>query len=299
MRMYTGFLFFRLPELGDGEWIDYAELSLVRMDPARATGSGNVDVYGFGFAPATTLSADWWYAGPDDETEGVVKLQDNFLISGDTTTSGRIAMSVAGQMSLTQFLQTLYANGAQAGDYAIVRLSYDSDENPNSGGVRRYAFQGAGASPGANDPILTMYVGGRTESGATFTDWQAENFGPDELLDPSVSGADATPAGDGVPNLLKYAMDLEAKVPFNGSDLLAPAMADGSLTLTYLERTDVSDIEYIVELSGDLSDWVRGSAHVEEVSRTDEGENLQRVTVKANLAPDAGRAFLQLRIRQL
>lgn len=298
-RTFAGFLFFQLPAIGEGEWVDYAKLSLVRTDTGRATGPGNIDIYGFGYAPTTVLSPDWWYAGENDEAEGVVKLQNDFLLSGDNETSDRIAMNVTGQMALTDFLQSLYDNGAQPGDYAIIRMTYDVDMNPNTGATQRFIFQASGAEPAENDPILTIFIGGRTEGAATFADWQTENFDAEELLDPAVSGPDAAPAGDGVPNLLKYAMDLEAKVPFNGSDLLAPAMDDGSLTLTYLERTDISDIEYVVELSADLADWVSGPEHVEEVSRTSEGENLERVTVKANLSPEAGRAFLQLRIRQL
>src|SRR5690606_24333246 len=105
---------------------------------------------------------------------------------------------------------------------------------------------------GENDPILTLYVaGGEEPTGATFAGWQESHFTPSELLDPAVSGPDASPAGDGIPNLLKYAMNLEAKVPFTGSDLFESSIENGALTMSYLERTDVQDIEYVIEASLD------------------------------------------------
>src|SRR5690606_19120339 len=107
------------------------------------------------------LSPDWWYAGENDEAEGVVKLQNDFLLSGDNETSDRIAMNVTGQMALTDFLQSLYDNGAQPGDYAIIRMTYDVDMNPNTGATQRFIFQASGAEPAENDPILTIFIGGR------------------------------------------------------------------------------------------------------------------------------------------
>ncbi len=298
-RTHAVFLFFELPELTGEEWIDYAELSLVRLDDARGTGPGNIDIYGLGVVSATTLSSELWHAGPDDDSEGVQKLQDNYLASGDNTTTGRITTSIDGNESLTQYLQSLYSSGAQPGDYAVIRLSYDVDDNPNRNGTNRYQFQSASGSRGEDDPILTVYVGGReAPAGATFADWQSVHFTESELVDPAVSGPEAAPAGDGVPNLMKYAMNLDAKVPFIGSDLVSSAFEDGALTLTYLERKDVQDIEYVVESSADLLTWDSGPGSVEEIARVDDGD-VEIVTVRAILTPGQPRAFLQLRIRQL
>src|SRR5690606_10991041 len=101
-----------------------------------------------------------WYAGPDDLSEGVRKLQDDYLLSGDNVTTGRIGTSIDGNEEIAIFLQSLYENGAQAGDYAVIRLTYDIDRNPNTGNTQRFLFQSASTGERENDPILTLYVAG-------------------------------------------------------------------------------------------------------------------------------------------
>ena len=46
-----------------------------------------------------------------------------------------------------------------------------------------------------------------------FEEWQREHFTEEELNDPSISGPDADPDGDGIPNLMEYAMGLDPKSP--------------------------------------------------------------------------------------
>src|SRR3954470_13814849 len=48
-------------------------------------------------------------------------------------------------------------------------------------------------------------------SGDTYSAWKARNFTKEEQADPAISGELAlSPAGDGIPNLLKYAFGLDA-----------------------------------------------------------------------------------------
>src|SRR5690606_18770995 len=54
-----------------------------------------------------------------------------------------------------------------------------------------------------------------------FADWQGDNFTANELADPSISGPDAAPAGDGVKNLLKYALGFAAFEVVATDDMLA------------------------------------------------------------------------------
>lgn len=54
---------------------------------------------------------------------------------------------------------------------------------------------------------ILRYLGGDLPDPTPFTNWQAQEFGAD-VLDPSISGPDADPNGDGIRNLLAYAADL-------------------------------------------------------------------------------------------
>jgi hypothetical protein len=130
--------------------------------------------------------------------------------------------------------------------------------------------------------------------GSTFDRWSAINFSPEDLADPSISGPLAAPGGDGISNLLKYAFGFSPRTPVSSADLPAPEMVDGALQLTYRERWDALDLEYIPESSEGLDDWNR--TNVVEVSRLSDGE-YDLVTVSAALSAGAPRGFLRVMIR--
>lgn len=132
-----------------------------------------------------------------------------------------------------------------------------------------------------------------------FDAWRQEHFSAAELSDPAISGADASPAGDGVSNLMKYALDLSPWIPIGSTELPKGAIDEGGrLILGYWERTDVDDITYVPEVSEDLVTWTSGAEHVVEVYRSSIGENLEAVEARAVLAPEAGRGFMRLRVHQ-
>lgn len=132
--------------------------------------------------------------------------------------------------------------------------------------------------------------------GWTFTAWQEQEFGPEDLADPEVSGLLASPAGDGVTNMLKYAFGFPPLTPVSSADLPQPELVDGNLRLTYRELWNALDIEYIPESSEGLLDW--SSVNVNETSREFDG-NYERVTVEAVVPEGAPRAFLRVRVQQI
>ncbi len=85
-----------------------------------------------------------------------------------------------------------------------------------------------------------------------FTRWQALHFSPADLANPLVSGENAAPFGDGIPNLLRYALGAGA-----GGAVELPEFSKSATTATFRFRYDPSlfDLVYRVEATGDLSDW--------------------------------------------
>ncbi len=120
----------------------------------------------------------------------------------------------------------------------------------------------------------------------TFNEWAAEYGLTGDDADPA-----ASPAGDGVANLVKFALGLDPTVTAAGSDLPQPALDDEhGLTFTYTEYGDV-EVTYIPEASTDLLTW--SAADVTEVSRQASGDG-ESVTVRTTLEGD--RVFLRLRV---
>jgi hypothetical protein len=92
-------------------------------------------------------------------------------------------------------------------------------------------------------------------SGLTgFAAWQAAEFTPQQLLDPSISGPNATPAGDGVPNLVKYALGLQPFVPA-GQPLVGFRLQSGMGILSWQRPITIPDVAYVVQISSNLVSW--------------------------------------------
>jgi len=127
---------------------------------------------------------------------------------------------------------------------------------------------------------------GTLEPGNTgFIAWQETKFNPAQLDDNTISGPNADPDGDGLVNLLEYALlsePLSAELP---SDLLQVGTItvgpDTFLTLTYSERTPNDDLAYRPQLSHDLDMWREGGTHLIEMSRDDQGDGSSLVRVRS------------------
>lgn len=90
---------------------------------------------------------------------------------------------------------------------------------------------------------------------AGFDAWQDEVFFGSGITDPLLLGLAGDPDGDGVPNLLEYA--LGGNPLTDSRDLLPLLGVDGGgfLTLTFNRLVDGSDLVYLVDASDDLSSW--------------------------------------------
>lgn len=120
------------------------------------------------------------------------------------------------------------------------------------------------------------------EQTPSFERWQGNHFTEAELEDDAISGPSANPAGDGVPNLLKYAFfETDPKEPLDPGQLPQGEIVNGELLVTYPARPNVSDIIYRAEVSDDLGTWRGDSQSVFEVGRVFDGSFAEQVTVGA------------------
>jgi hypothetical protein len=134
-------------------------------------------------------------------------------------------------------------------------------------------------------------------SGLSFTQWQENVFNGTQLLDDNISGPLATPAGDNIPNLFKFAFGFPPFTPVTFSQMIASEVVDGKLRLTYNERVNIEGIEYRPEASTDLRQWNSGPSYIARIEdeRLDGGE-FYRVTIEAIFENDEPIGFLRIRV---
>ena len=127
---------------------------------------------------------------------------------------------------------------------------------------------------------------------STFSFWQSQKFSSAELSNPTISGADADPDGDGLPNLLEYAMGLEPKTA--DANLPNIVIQNGFALSTFTRLKSATDVILTLEGSTDLLNW--NSTFSEPITITDNGP-ITTVVVQDSLSANAAR-FYRLKARQ-
>jgi hypothetical protein len=144
----------------------------------------------------------------------------------------------------------------------------------------------------------------------TFLTWRIDEFDTDEMTvgtENTLWGQDADPDGDGLSNLMEYALNTEPKT-YEYSPLTTVRDSNGLLNFTFVRNPGNSDVSYWVEASNSMqsNDWTTiasstaGGVTVQSgasgVNEVDDGA-LKRVTV-TDAAGAAGQSsrFMRLRI---
>lgn len=143
-----------------------------------------------------------------------------------------------------------------------------------------------------------------------FAQWVAATFSAPEQADPLVSGPLAAPFGDGLPNLLRGALNLGPGPGPAAASLPAITTEDGHLVLRYRQLSGgqgapgidyvAGGLRYVVEVAERLDSdaWSSGASVVEPLGVPqviDAGTEFVAVRMKAPLA-EQPRAFMRLRV---
>jgi len=132
--------------------------------------------------------------------------------------------------------------------------------------------------------------------------WQSQMFSQAQLGNSSISGDTATPAGDGIPNLMKYALDLNPWTDGVGGlpALLIITTGSGNYPVfTYTRPISATDITYTVQVSTDVQSWFSGPGYTMPPSATNNSDGVtESVTVQA-VAPVSSKTpkrFIRLQV---
>lgn len=120
-------------------------------------------------------------------------------------------------------------------------------------------------------------------------------FSTDELNDPTISGMPADADGDGIPNIMEYALARNPKIVDPPLELAR--FSNDVLSLTYRRSKTAADLAYVVEVSNDLKAWYSSPADVSAPALLTEDGSTQTIEVK-DLVPasSAGQRFIRLRV---
>ncbi|MDB4409031.1 autotransporter-associated beta strand repeat-containing protein, partial [Akkermansiaceae bacterium] len=175
-----------------------------------------------------------------------------------------------------------------------------SFEGQNWRAVQGYSLAVVEASLGQAAPFSQVLILELTNESATpesFEAWRMATFNAGELADPAVSGPLASPFGDGIHNLLRYALGVPA-----GESALAyqPRAASGAseieLNLPFDSRRQ--GISVVLESSDSLADWSAATVlfnSTVDASPTTIGNG--RIQILVSRA-QAGKQFYRVRVTE-
>jgi len=104
--------------------------------------------------------------------------------------------------------------------------------------------------------------------------WLGEFFTPTEIADPAISDPEAAPAGDDVPNILKFALGLDPTEPIDSSKLvtLSPT-TEGGVELSFEMNRPAAALglrAVLYEADSLFGPWVR----VVDLNEDDSGDSI-------------------------
>lgn len=122
--------------------------------------------------------------------------------------------------------------------------------------------------------------------------WRYQTFGDSAGSAPAADSADWDQ--DGTPNLLEYALALDALRP-DAQLLPAPALLSDHLTLSYVPYA--TDVSYAIESSTDLLLW--GTSDVEAITLSNPLPPTLLTFRQKSTTSQLGRAFMRLKVTRL
>ncbi|MES2658824.1 MAG: choice-of-anchor Q domain-containing protein [Verrucomicrobiota bacterium] len=232
----------------------------------------------------TGVTATYVGSGTPGTTDGLGEVaRFDQPISLATISTGGVAVGETSHTTLRKIHSTQVLVQAATGLAGTADLPMETSITGLTSGLiyyfRTIATNGGGTTIGAT---LTF--------GDPFLSWQIQNFGAN-ATNPLIAGAAATPAQDGVCNLLKYAFNMDPAVscvvglPVQGAE-------EGELSLIFTKVNAATNLVYTPEWSTDLVHW--SSAGITQEIMSDDDITQQ---VCASIPSTAGGAkFLRINV---
>jgi hypothetical protein len=206
---------------------------------------------------------------------------------------GNLALLVVNKHPSMDLPAQIALNNFTPGSTSVSVISYGKPNDLVSGDLTTGT---ASASSGTISYTFPSYSMSVLVVKGQFEAWREANFNASQLSNWSLSGDTGEPAGDGIPNLLKYALGLNASTPSaSGLPVIGNTTTSGKtyLTLSFTDLSALTDITYTVQVSSDLKTWLSGSQYT---LRTDNGSTNTATFRDLTAVQDAPRRFMRLSV---
>jgi hypothetical protein len=147
------------------------------------------------------------------------------------------------------------------------------------------AYDNGSTSNPRNVQLTELNFFERAQPG-TFADWQLQNFTDTQLTNAAIGIASADPDGDGVPNLLEFAVGGNPWFADATNAVVTGRLLGGNqLAFQFQERNALGNVARQFQGSGDLLNWTNTSPVSVNVLQNFGGSSLYQATFPVQLTP--------------
>ncbi|MDA0350413.1 MAG: hypothetical protein O3C20_23785 [Verrucomicrobia bacterium] len=208
---------------------------------------------------------------------------DQLVVNGTATLGGTLHVIPATEITESSSFEPLLASSV-VGDFDRVIVETSSGRN---------TYTVTPVSTGIQISPATLEV-------TTFTDFRDALFSETDIADDTIGLTTSDPDGDQFSNLLEYAMDLNPWVTNKNPTIVEfePAATEGfgRVKVKFPWAKDMTDVDYVIQISPDMTVWSDLSSTVEDT--IDEGTH-ELLTVAAEIDPPANeRLFVRVLVTQ-
>lgn len=243
------------------------------VDPATGLISGTTSVTGASYVTLDAVNS----SGTGSATLALTVFQAPPVITSALQGTGTTGEPFAYQITATNNPTSFGATGLPGGLSVNTSSGLISGTLTSTGTTNVTISAANSAGPGTATLVIAAL--------SPYAAWQSEYFSASNLANQTVSGDTADPAGDGIPNLMKYALNLN---PYTDGvsgmpvESVVRTRSGYYLELTYTQVIAATDITYTVQVSGDLQTWSSGKGYTSQVSATNNPDGItQSVTVQS------------------
>ena len=149
----------------------------------------------------------------------------------------------------------------------------------------------------ANYALTNLASATTTIADRPINNWLRANFTSAEQTNSLISGDAANPDGDGLPNLLEYALGFSPKLAH--ANPFSPTVTNGNFQITFPQSKAAADVAVVVEWSADLKSWFSGAGYVQQINAVDQVTNRVLTVQPASNVATNKVGFFRLRATRL
>jgi hypothetical protein len=240
---------------------------------------------------AAKLLTNWGRAG--DSVVSATSGYGLLSIYAARLQTGSLALLVINKHPTANLTAQITLNNFTPGSSSAPAFAYGKPNDLANGGITTGSASVPGATFSQMFPSYSMTV---LVVKSQFENWREQYFTAAQLSNWSYSGDTGQPAGDGVPNLMKYALGLNPNTPVtSGLPVVGKVTLNGKtyLTLTFTDQSALTDITYNVQVSSDMQNWQSGPLYT---VRMDNGTTNTAVYRDLTALQDAPQHFMRLNV---